>query len=204
MVNKYRDFILKSGIYTIFKCYRKYLYYMAYSDNIPLDIMCYESFKWYAERYPRIFKVCLNVYTSRVQKVKRVKTRIVNMLYTNDGELKDCLFLTLTFKDDVLDSTSQKTRRVYVSRYLKSQYSDYVANIDFGDKNEREHYHAIVGADFVDLSDWYDVFGGVYVEHIRRTPEKIAQYINKLTYHSVKDTAGFLIYSRNNAVAKAD
>lgn len=211
MRKQIQNFVLSAGLYSIFMAYRKYQYYMyKYNDDIDmivsevgLDILCYESFEWYYKKYPRLYKVCLNMYISKCRKVKRVHDRIIDMLYTNDGEINDCLFVTLTFSNDVLDKTTQKTRRVYVSRFLKSQFKDYVANIDFGDKYNREHYHAIIGSGYIDLSAWFDKQGIIHVEHIRSNSKKIAQYINKLTYHSVKDSAGYLIYSKKNAVAKA-
>lgn len=205
--NRYVEFVLTHNIYMYYCAWRKYFYYYSYVnncndlyDNIPIDILPYMSFYYYVKKYPRLCAICEKLYASNRAKVRRVHKRIVGMLYTDDGEINDCLFVTLTFSDEVLDMTSQKTRRVYVARFLKSQFKDYVANIDFGDVNSREHYHAIIGAGHIDLSKWYyDMHSRINVQHIRSNSKKIAEYINKLTYHSVKDTAGFLIYSRSKS-----
>lgn len=77
------------------------------------------------------------------QRYLRFKERVSYML-----TYFHCAFLTLTFRNDVLDSTSEETRRRYVSYYLHDLTPYYVANIDYGDKTQREHYHALIA--FVD------------------------------------------------------
>jgi hypothetical protein len=52
------------------------------------------------------------------------------------------VFATLTFNDNYLSKT-KRTRRNYEKNYLE-QYSGYIANIDYGTLNEREHYHALI------------------------------------------------------------
>lgn len=201
MKNKYINFVISSGLYNIYCKFRKYDYYFAYKNNcsslyddIPLELLPYIDFYYYVKKYPRLIKICEKLYISHKGKVRRVRTRAYRMLFNDDGSLKQCLFLTLTFRDDVLASTSQKTRRTYVSRFLKEQTRDYVANIDFGDLRGREHYHSLYGSEFIVPTDWQ--YGTCHLEKVRSNPDKIAQYINKITYHSTKDSAGFLIYSR--------
>lgn len=161
---------------------------------VDINYLPYISFIQYAKKYPRLWHLCEQLYSSHNAKCNRVKDKIESILYDEFGNLRDCLFVSLNFKDSVLASTSQETRRKYVRRFLKSQYDNYVANIDFGAMNGREHYHSVFGGSFVNPHAW--PYGNVDFEHIRKTPEKIAYYINKLTYHSVKDTTGYVIYSR--------
>lgn len=61
-----------------------------------------------------------------------------NLLYSEQ------FLVSLTFRDDVLDTTNADTRLKYVRDYLNATFADYFACIDFGKKNGREHYHAIV------------------------------------------------------------
>lgn len=136
------------------------------------------------------------MYNSHRQKVLRLKHRIESMLS------EDCVFLTFTFSDDFLNNTSDKTRRVYVSRFLRSHTgSKYVANIDFGqDDNftKREHYHGLIQCSKVDFSLWKcGLINGEKV--IVNNAEALAKYINKLSYHAYKDGASStnLIYSKN-------
>ena len=125
------------------------------------------------------------VLQSTYQRNSKLKKRIYSML--KKGK---CIFLTLTFKDDVLQSTNEETRRKYVTRFLKFCSSDYVANIDYGKLNEREHYHAVVLADKVNYSSWHQ-FGAIKGEVVRNSNNdvvKLSKYVSKLTNHAVKNT----------------
>ena len=123
---------------------------------------------------------------------KRLQTHIENML--NRGT---CHFLTVTFKDDVLNSTTPQTRRRYVARFLKSLAPVYIANIDFGAQNGREHYHAIVRSDTADVSSWQYGFTNVQKVRSEKDAAALAKYTSKLTNHAIKDTTkgSRLIYS---------
>ena len=128
------------------------------------------------------------------KRMTRLKGRITRYLLSGQ-----CIWLTLTFTNEILAKTSQETRRRYVARYLKSQSSCYIANIDFGKTTEREHYHAVVVGDFVDMSKW--VYGFALTERIKnhdKTPVKLAKYVSKLTNHAIKETTHRCryIYSR--------
>lgn len=128
---------------------------------------------------------------SKEQKAKKVKKKIAEICESNNA-----VFLTLTFTDEVLSKTSENTRRRYVSRYLKSVCSCYVANIDFSPDINREHYHAVVDKR-VDLKKWK--YGFAYAEKVRAncsSPARLSKYITKLTAHALKVDSGRLIYSR--------
>ena len=138
-------------------------------------------------------KIC----NASIQRTKRLRKRIETILLNGD-----CLFLTLTFKDDVLNSTSDKQRRKAVATYLKLFNCMYVANIDFGAKNHREHYHAVIGCSSIDLSKWRK-YGNVNVQRVRNNSielnkKRLSKYICKLSNHAIKETTqrSCLIYSR--------
>lgn len=131
------------------------------------------------------------------KRLKRLRERVKTILQNGD-----CVFLTLTFTDGILESTTPKSRRVAVSRYLKQYNAQYVANIDFGAKNHREHYHALISTSQVDRNGWKK-FGAINFEPIRHKwlesdAEKLTKYINKLTNHAIKETTkrSALMYSR--------
>lgn len=134
---------------------------------------------------------------NRYKRVQRLKMKVADLVLNGDA-----IFLTLTFTDDVLNSTSVETRRRYVSRFLKSQCKTYVANIDFGFKNGREHYHAIVNpiAPLIDLQSWS--YGALNAKRIHASDTDLTRttkYITKLTSHAIKETTGHayrIIYSR--------
>lgn len=121
---------------------------------------------------------------------------------------KTTYFGTLTFNDETLQKTSEKTRRRYVSYYLKSISCDYIANIDFGDKekniqsNEREHYHCLIATDSKPTSWKYGFCKFELVGTSETDMKRVSKYIAKLTNHSLKvertGKAKRLIYSRKN------
>lgn len=145
------------------------------------------------ENYPNEWKEAENINRAFYQRVKRLKDRISKMLCAGN-----CLFLTLTFTDEVLLSTSALTRRRYITRFLKSFDTRYIANIDFGEKNHREHYHAVILLDRIDTSLY--PYGALNVQKVRSTSDftKLSKYISKLTNHAIKETTkrNCVLYSR--------
>lgn len=134
-------------------------------------------------------RVLKNLDNSWYYKTTLLKRKIDFMLNNFN-----CVFLTLTFDDDVLNSTSEETRRRYVSRWLKSKSDYYIANIDYGSEKEREHYHAIINCR-VDTS-W--VGGSInFKKIVNKNPKALAKYINKLTNHALKSSTkdNKIIYS---------
>lgn len=129
---------------------------------------------------------------------QRLRKRVESMLL--EGK---CLFVTLTFRDDVLESTSPKERRVRVTRYLKQCGGRYVANIDFSPDMDREHYHCLICNNHIDMDIWDKQNGFVFVERVRnrnidRDKKRLSMYIAKLSNHAIKETTkrSALIYSR--------
>lgn len=126
------------------------------------------------------------------QRTKRLKNRVEQLLE------KPCVFLSLTFTDKTLQNTSPLTRRRYVTEYLRNNYPNYVANIDFGDDFGREHYHAIIQTQKVDYKSWHHL-GAIKGEKIVvNNIVALAKYVSKLTNHAIKETTrrSCLIYSR--------
>ena len=128
------------------------------------------------------------------RRTSRLRERIEDYL-----AIGQCLFLTLTFDDNTLSNTNSLTRKKYVSRCLKMMSKYYVANIDFGRENEREHYHAVVVADKVSQDMWQ--YGNLDWQRIKVSNKSVARvpkYINKLTNHAIKETTrrSCIIYSK--------
>ena len=151
---------------------------------------------FYRQFFPEDWHEAELVADANKHQIYRLRKRIETMLTTSS----DCSFLTLTFRDDVLAKTSSETRRQYVRKWLKDVSTEYVANIDFGSKNGREHYHAVSNAR-VDPTTW--LYGACNVQAVRYNPEskscvKLAKYVSKLTNHAIKETTKrcALIYSR--------
>lgn len=156
------------------------------------------------ERYFFIIEECernninidkgMRLYENYRKRNQRLRKRISNIIEC------DSLFLTFTFTDEVLAKTTQDTRQIYVRRFLKSFSDNYVANIDFGKENEREHYHAVcVVPGRIDYTTWK--YGALNGERVRKnsSPLALAKYVNKLVYHATKETTTQrIIFSRQN------
>lgn len=120
-----------------------------------------------------------NIIRKRCQRLRSVLEKMFN--------IGNCIFVTLTFRDDVLDSTSAETRRRYVTRTMKTMSNVYVANIDYGELNEREHYHGIVVSDKIDFTLWD--YGWIFAERCidsQQSIDKLSQYIDKFVNHALK------------------
>lgn len=144
-----------------------------------------------------LWKEAQRINNAQYARTRRLKKRIKNMLLSGT-----CFFLTLTFTNKCLRSTSAETRRRYVTQTLRDMNCiDYIANLDFGKKNGREHYHALVQIERINSSYW--TFGNLDFEKCGSSDkdcEKLAKYTSKLTNHALKiqGLRQFLIYKRKN------
>lgn len=137
----------------------------------------------YLENEPELWQEAGRLNWNSYKRISRLKRKIANMI--DKGQ---CLFLTLTFTDEALQNTKAETRRQKVRRFLSSYNCEYVANIDYGRKKEREHYHAIIQTKRVDHKKW--CYGALDFKRIAKTSDsiKLAKYITKLTNHALKAT----------------
>lgn len=184
--------VLDNGLDKVFKDARKASYK---GDNSKLEEFndCFGD---------RVEKACRNLEQSRIRKARTMRKR-VRLSVT----LGNAYFITLTFKDDILASTSKETRRRYVSRAFKAIGYKYVANIDYGGKNGREHYHGIIEPlpfcfnswengsrkyeNVPDFEEWTKKYGFVTIEKIGSTDKdlkKVSKYTAKLSAHAFKET----------------
>lgn len=161
---------------------------------------------YYQIQFDPVWRAARALNQSRYGRVTRLRARLNGMILSGDA-----WFVTLTFRNRVLEDTSQETRRKYVRRWLKERTDYYVANIDFGDHHiyigsdgekaatGREHYHALVIGrmpEKVDENgrrspDWpYGFSKQVRVRAHDASVKKIPLYISKLTNHALKASVG--------------
>lgn len=160
-----------------------------------------------------LVQVARSINQSKYKRKQRISSRIGSLI-----SLGSCVFLTLTFRNEVLDETTAETRRRYVSRFLKECSPAYVANIDFGDDGNiheykaddgtirvstaREHYHAIVFVPSVDLDGWkHGIINAKRINVESDDIEAVTKYVAKLSNHAMKVNNGHaprMIYSRTN------
>lgn len=133
---------------------------------------------------------------SRRSKKKRLEAKI-RKWYENGFTV----FLTLTYSPEFLENTSAPIRRKKVREVLNECADDFVANIDFGGKNGREHYHAICyRLDGLKINDlWAKRYGFIKAEAvIPDTEGSLFEYVDKLCNHALKESTGCqqLVYCR--------
>lgn len=152
---------------------------------------------WWFYKYSKDFQDCLKIIHADNRRYNRLLSRI--LFFMNCGS---CLFITLTFTDDVLENTTQETRRKYVRRFIKENSSMYIANIDYGAKTNREHYHGvIVKSDPKFIDKWqYGYSSAKFICDRKDDKDRIARYMLKIANHFVKSSVrrNYVIYSRNN------
>lgn len=198
---KFKKIIVELGLDSKLRSLRREVYkhygileYLNHNPDLEIALDCLSDFESSIDS--DLLRVCYNLNRSFYRRRKLCSDRIKFML-----ENGNCLFLTFTFTDDKLDSTSFDYRRKSVARYLADYNTLYVANIDFGVKDEyvdklgvsrkgthREHYHAVIMCDEVDYSNWQ--FGALNGLKVRKLEDHvaIATYMNKLTNHAFKSS----------------
>lgn len=99
------------------------------------------------------------------------------------------LFVTLTFNDSSLERTNEQTRRRAVSKFLKENTSYAIANIDYGEKNEREHYHALVYC-CNQIEHSKRTYGAINFKNVYSKGKgcKLRNYLIKPTAHATKES----------------
>lgn len=204
MNNAIKQFCFDSDLITLYsqvvKSFRIHDYNMKNKTNVHSPFT-YEQACYYSDYYFQdndIRHQLNNILKANEQRRHRLNKRISIMLNY------DCIFLTLTFTDDCLSSTSSSTRRQYVRRWLDYVSVLYVANIDFGSKNHREHYHAVIlpNCDKIDYTSFGH--GAVNGKRIHSSDNdddctRLSKYISKLSNHAIKETTKNhkIIYSRS-------
>lgn len=184
-----RKSILDNGIYKRYTKARRNSYLTNKGEEVEgetlegFEVFLTETFgaDWFS-----IVEECERIGNSSYQRIKRLKTRIKTLL--NEGQ---CLFLTLTFNDLTIFTTTERERKDLVMKFLKqTENNGFIANIDYGATNEREHYHAVLCAEKVDYTKWhnYGAIKGQKVALRKKTETKLARYIDKLALHSLKDS----------------
>ena len=171
-----------------------------FPDLRPSDFF-YETFFYIRSRLRELIEpfVCelQRISNADYERNKRLHHRITEILAVGENPC----FVTFTFNDEAFARLNPDSRRQAVRRYLNAHCSISVANIDFGEKNGREHYHAGCDCHPTSTGDSELHNGFISVQQIRlkdATPVRLSKYISKLTNHGIKATTRrqVLIYSR--------
>lgn len=206
------DYLLKSKILKervnldLYNKARKIIYRYVFKDDVSEKeySIANDTMAFLKKRSKEEFKEYERISHAKAERNVRLKKKVFDMIFGSD-----CLFLTLTFTDKRLNATSAESRRYYVKQFLRQFNVPYVANIDFGKRNHREHYHALLQIDKIDYHLWkYGAINGKKVRNdiqfdedgviTSESVERIARYISKLTNHAIKETTKrcAIMYSR--------
>lgn len=159
----------------------------------PIKNAMLDRIYWYS--YPIVYpnhevedRVISRAIDRRKEKKKRVNHIIADMVKSYD----ELHFVTLTFNDDSLATLSERTRHRYAQQWLNDNCKDYFANVDYGAKNGREHFHGIVALK-EHTNAWKYGFMNVKKacissDYIDRC--KISSYLLKLSNHACKVGTG--------------
>lgn len=206
------------------RLYNKLDYFLSIDKIEKKEIIIYQNEPIYVEGFLHLydalkdeedFKKDIRDYRNWKDRLHYLNKRIDFMLDNYDN----LYFLTFTFNDNTLKKLNRDSRRQKISRWLSKYCNIYVANVDYGSKTEREHYHALVSlidknilidSGFKDNKGHikYDIKKEFYyngkvgftdgIEIYDKHYLKISHYINKLSNHAFKDTTkqNRIIYSK--------
>lgn len=163
------------------------------------SISALEHILWYS--YPVVYPDAFDDVGSSLRESQRLidaRKRKKSRYNKRLNEMAQCYdflhFVTLTFSDDVLSSTSERTRHRYVQQWLLENCRDYLANEDFGKQTGRHHFHAVVAfpRDLSSVSPWK--YGFYKFKEVRmsddRSTYRLSGYLLKLVNHSGKFGTG--------------
>lgn len=193
-INELRNNGVLDTVKQIQKCLRDHSDFVDFSSG---EVIMEE---WHAEhlfsfiKNSKDFKDSMKIIHSDSARYNRLFKRVNKYM-----DMGTCLFVTLTFTDEVLNNTNEETRRKYVRRFLKEYSNCFIANIDYGSKSGREHYHAIILYDDVTfINNWIHGFSNAQIiKDDFKSPERVSRYIIKIANHFVKASSRRcrLIYS---------
>lgn len=148
--------------------------YLAFKNELPFEINT---------DYERILK-------ARYQKASRIRKRLVFLL----SRYKYIWFITFTFNNNYINK-STRTKRDLIKMVLNTHDFKYMLNIDYGKKNEREHYHCILATNIdLDVNQFIQFYyeGGfslsIQCKNGLDDFKRLSKYLNKLTNHCIKAT----------------
>lgn len=131
------------------------------------------------------------ILNARYCKVSRIKKRLVYLITHFDY----LYFCTFTFDNDFIKKCDRSKRDLIKNTIIRFDDDlNYILNVDYGKKNEREHYHCIIATnnngDFRSyLKCNYPYFTSCdIINKSNNDIKRISKYINKLSNHCTKDT----------------
>lgn len=163
-----------------------------YDVDLLTRVIEYNHFRYLANKEGIEFeenKEYEKILQARYQKVSRIKKRFMYLLTRYDY----VWFCTFTFSNDYINKCT-RTKRDLIKSVIDTHDFKYILNIDYGKKNEREHYHCVLATNWnIDVNQYFQSHYPCFTfSHIckkgRYDFESLSKYINKLTNHCIKAT----------------
>lgn len=164
-----------------------------YNEKLLNDLIKYNKQRFFAFKkqkpfvYDPQFEKLLN---ARIQKVGRIKKRLLYLLI----RYKYIWFCTFTFNNSYINKC-ERTKRDLIKSVLNTHDFKYILNIDYGKKNQRQHFHCIIASDIdMDLNQYFQSYYiGGYSLSIQCKKglddlTRLTKYIDKLVNHCIKAT----------------
>lgn len=117
----------------------------------------------------------------RKRKKETLKKNLDKLINISDK----LIFGTITFNEE---SINIENKRNLVKKYLDKHKAKYICNVDYGEKNNRQHYHVIINTEL--NYKWWK-YGAVNFKRIPINIENnlnLRNYLTKLNRHAMKYT----------------
>jgi hypothetical protein len=136
-------------------------------------------------------QVLLESYQNYKSSHYNMKQRLYDRIYNMNK--KGAYFITLTFKNE----PDLKTTKNLMKSWAYKNCSEYVCNIDYGNKNNRIHIHCVCVPKHLLHNRWkHGAINILKVKNSKNDERKAIMYITKLLNHSIKENTSNIIRSR--------
>lgn len=104
--------------------------------------------QYYIEQYPEEYK-----FAELANRAIRKKTNTLREIFSKViDDYSTLYFVTFTFSDKALSKTQESTRRKKLKEVLESLDCPYAFCLGFSSRHKREHYHALIAANEIELN----------------------------------------------------
>ncbi len=165
-----------------------------------------EKVLWYSAPIAYLnYELEANQITRAKEARKRKKNRANSYIRGMFRAYNQLYFVTLTFSPESLEKLKVRTRKTYCREWLEQNCRDFIANIDYGKKNHREHFHALCALNDTSTTEWKYGFSKVRKFKMPEdgNPAKISGYILKLVNHAGKVETGSL-FTKKSGMKEVD
>lgn len=104
--------------------------------------------QYYIEQYPEEYKFAELANRAIRKKTNALREEFAKVL----DDYPNLYFVTFTFSDKALRKTQESTRRKKLKEVLEALDCPYAFCLGFSSRNQREHYHALIAGNEIELN----------------------------------------------------